>query len=259
MSKSLQYLDVPFVAEEHLDAEGSLAEGIGPEEMKAEVDETGYFKGWGAIFNVPDAIRDVVIPGAFTKSLKQGGHNRMGVAMLYMHDPHRPLGRWMVMREEKRGLWVEGQLAMGTKDGNDAHVFMKMGALKGMSIGFNTIIDEFDKVKKVHNLKELDLWEVSPVVFPMHLGAKITNVKSLETDLVWEFKDLIESHNTERKLESALRESGISKSAALYMVKLARPLLRESEEERQELAEREESEVRELLSELQALNINANK
>lgn len=254
MSKNLQYLDVPFVAEDHLDTEGSLVKGIDPEEMKVDVDEAGYFKGWGAIFNVPDAIRDVVIPGAFSKSLKQGGHNRMGVAMLYMHDSHRPLGRWMKMEEvRKKGLWVEGQLGLGTRDGDDAHIFMKMGALRGLSIGFNPVVDEYDKVKKLHNLREIDLWEVSPVVFPMHLGAKITNVKSLETDLVWQLKDLIEEHNTERKLESALRESGISKSAAMFMVKLARPLLRESEEDKLALAKQEEAQVKDMLSELQEL------
>jgi HK97 family phage prohead protease len=38
--------------------------------------------------------------------------------------------------EDQNGLYVKGQLAMGTQKGREVYELMKMGALDAMSIGF---------------------------------------------------------------------------------------------------------------------------
>jgi len=64
--------------------------------------------------------------------------------------------------------------------------------------------------------------KISPVTFPAKVNANITKVKA------------ITKANTERELEKALRESGLSKADAQYVVKLSKPSLRESEEKEEE-------------------------
>lgn len=195
------YLDVPF-------------------EVKSEnIKESGIFTGYGSTFGgKPDSHGDVVVKGAFTKTLLEGGRNGTGVAMLYQHDAHKPIGIWKEIVEDSKGLKVTGQLAMKVPLAQDAYELMKIGALKGLSIGYNPIVKEIDEKKKIRYLKEVDLWEISPVTFPANTKARVTVIKA------------IEDATTTREIEKALREAGLSKSEALLIAKLCRPSLREAEE-----------------------------
>ena len=61
-----------------------------------------------------------------------------------------------------------------------------------MSIGYGTKDSSIDQVKTgIRQLKELDLWEVSLVTFPMNEAAGITRVKSAEGSIE-EAAELIE-------------------------------------------------------------------
>ena len=77
-----------------------------PFEVKAEdIKEDGTFEGYGSLFDKkPDAYRDIIAPGAFTKSLKRGGRNKTGVAMLWQHNRDQIPGVWASLEEDKKGL-----------------------------------------------------------------------------------------------------------------------------------------------------------
>lgn len=75
------------------------------------VAQDGTFSGYASLFGKPDLAQDVVEPGAFARSLRQRGAG--GVRMLYQHDPAEPLGTWLELREDARGLFVRGQLTPG--------------------------------------------------------------------------------------------------------------------------------------------------
>jgi hypothetical protein len=183
-----------------------------------EISEEGVFSGYGSIFDdEPDSYGDVIERGAFAKTLLNQGRNKNGIAMLYQHDHSMPIGVWTEMVEDQIGLKVRGQLAINTTSGKDAYELMKLGAIKGLSIGYTVKREEIDNEKNCRILKEIELWEISPVTFPAKISATITNVKNIE-DCV-----------NERDLENVLRESGLSKSAAQYLVKLCRKGLRESD------------------------------
>ena len=191
-----------------------------PFELKEEtpVDDKGIFEGYGAIFNKMDDYRDIFLPGAFTDTLKAGGRNGTGVAMLWMHEAHRPLGVWLEMREDKKGLKVKGQLALGTTDGDNAYKLMLMGALRGLSVGYDTrnAVVEFDNEKRIRLLKErINLWETSPVTFPAMTFARISRVKDIAVDQI----------HTVRDLEHVLREAGMTRDVSKWVVKLAKPEL----------------------------------
>ncbi|MDR6633745.1 phage head maturation protease [Phyllobacterium sp. 1468] len=59
--------------------------------------------------------------------------------MLWQHDPNQPIGTWTVVREDKRGLYVEGKLAKGVAKASEVLELMRSGAVDGLSIGFKTI------------------------------------------------------------------------------------------------------------------------
>jgi len=190
-----------------------------PFEIKAEdVSDDGFFKGYGSTFGgEPDSYGDIIHPGAFSKSLEKGGRNGFGIAMLWQHDPHQPIGTWLNISEDAKGLLVEGKLTKGVQKADEALLLMKDSALRGLSIGYDISKggSEYDKEKQVRNIKSVNLWEISPVTFPANIYATITNVKA------------IEQSNNERELETALREAGLSKKASMIVVRMCKPYLRE--------------------------------
>ena len=56
----------------------------------------------------PDGGRDMVMPGAFAKTLSLRGIRR--IPMLFQHDPAEPIGIWQELTEDWRGLRVRGRL-----------------------------------------------------------------------------------------------------------------------------------------------------
>src|SRR4051812_5499267 len=70
----------------------------------AGVGEDGVFEGYASLFEVADLGKDVVAPGAFAAILARRGVN--GIRMLWQHDPAEPIGRWLAIAEDARGLRV---------------------------------------------------------------------------------------------------------------------------------------------------------
>ena len=77
--------------------------------------EDGTFSGYGSIFGNTDSYGDIVMPGAFATSLAD--HRRRGSRpkMFWQHDPREPIGSWVDLSEDGKGLWVEGRLNMGVQ------------------------------------------------------------------------------------------------------------------------------------------------
>lgn len=146
-----------------------------PFKIKA-VSEDGLFSGYGSVFGVIDSYKEVVAPGAFSESLSQ-----RTPALLWQHRSGEPIGVYSALREDQTGLYVEGKLALKTARGAEAYELLKMGAISGLSIGFVTREDSYDRVTDVRTLKKVDLWEVSLVTFPANDAARVSGVKSIDT------------------------------------------------------------------------------
>jgi HK97 family phage prohead protease len=174
-------------------------------DLKAAKDD-GSFEGYGSVFNITDQGGDIVVPGAFIESLTaQKAAGRMP-AMLWQHRQAEPIGVYTSMEEDSIGLKVSGQLALKTSRGAEAYELMKMGALSGMSIGYRSRDDSYDRVTGVRTLKKLDLLELSLVTFPMNDASRVSAVKSIETI------------SNIRDAEDFLRESGLSRTAAVAFI-----------------------------------------
>ncbi|MBL0371069.1 HK97 family phage prohead protease [Rhizobium sp. KVB221] len=137
--------------------------------------EAGVFSGYASLFGEVDLGKDRVERGAFLRSLARRGAG--GVRMLFQHDPAEPIGAWRVIREDGRGLYVEGVLSEGVSRAREVHQLMKSRALDGLSIGFQTVRAKSEPKTGIRQILEADLWEISVVTFPMLPTARISEVK----------------------------------------------------------------------------------
>lgn len=167
------------------------------------------FEGHGSIFGNVDLGGDVVVPGAFKRSLKQYHEKGDLPLMFWMHDPSRVAGKWTEMYEDGDGLRVKGVLA-DTPLGNEIRTLLQMDAVKGLSIGYRTIDDDYDKEGN-RLLKELELWEVSVVSLPMNPLAQVAHAKS-------QLSASGEYVPTAREFEHALRDVGCSQKTAKRII-----------------------------------------
>ena len=170
----------------------------------------GTFEGYGSVFGNRDRDGDIVAPGAFRESLKAGLP-----ALLWQHDQKSPIGRFDVVREDKRGLYVKGRLSMSGR-GREAYDLLKMGALNGLSIGFVTKEASRDAVSGARTIMHADLMEVSLVTFPANELARVQAVKSQtkEVGRMENTENFDDSANDVRSFERLLRENGFSRSRA---------------------------------------------
>lgn len=191
-----------------------------PFEVKS-VKADGTFTGYASVFGEIDSYRDVVVAGAFDKSLESRyrAKGRKGVPMLDQHDTRTPVGLFPIdmIVDDGKGLLVEGHINMRVQKGVENHALAEQGALSGLSIGYTTELDEWDEAGQVRILREVDLWEISMVTFPAGDSARITNVKS------------ISGLETLSDCEQLLRDAGFSKSETAAFVSRIKALATRSD------------------------------
>lgn len=173
------------------------------------VDETGIFTGYGSIFGNVDGGNEIVVKGAFAKSLKERSEKGRKLPILWQHKSSAPIGVFESVEEDDQGLKMTGRLLIAdVQQAKEAYALMKAGAVTGMSIGYNVLSDAVDQKTKTRSLMELDLMETSVVTFPMNDIARIDAIKS---------KLLAGDQPTIREFEELLREKGFSRSDAEHI------------------------------------------
>lgn len=198
-----------------------------PFEVKA-VEDDGVFEGFGSIFGNVDSYKEIVAPGAFAESL--AGWKAAGrlPPVLWQHRSGEPIGPYLSMEEQPIGLHVKGKLLVDdVQRAKEARALMKAKAVNGLSIGFVTREDSYDRVTGIRTLKKVDLWEVSVVTFPANPAAQISSVKSA-----------IDAIQTVRDAEAFLRDAGrLSNTQAAAFISRFKSLTgqRESDDEMGEL------------------------
>lgn len=173
-------------------------------ELKSLDEATGVFVGYCSVFNNEDQVGDVVRKGAYAKTLADRGAR--GIKMLFDHDPAQPIGVWKNMVEDDYGLLGEGQLLLDLQKGREVYTLMKAGALDGLSIGYRVTKQSQDRANPhIRFLDEIDLREVSAVMFPCNEDSVITSVKAVMP--------------TEREFQRLIqREAGLSRSEAAHVL-----------------------------------------
>ena len=186
-----------------------------------DVTAEGEFEGYASTFGNVDQGGDVVEPGAFIESVVKAKNDGRTIPMLWQHDQHEPIGIWKDIAEDRKGLYVKGQLLVDADPlAKRAHGLLKAKALGGMSIGYGIPAggaEPDEKRRGVTRLVKIDLREISLVTMPMNVQARVTTVKSILDD---------GKLPTVREFEEFLRDAGFSKALATAIATKATPHLR---------------------------------
>ncbi|MGC1467677.1 MAG: HK97 family phage prohead protease, partial [Pseudolabrys sp.] len=135
----------------------------------------GTVEGYASLFGEIDQARDKVVKGAFRETLLRRSVRR--VPMLFQHDPSEPVGIWLDLREDERGLFARGKLIPDVARARELLALLRAGAIDGLSIGFRTVKGRIDPKTRIRSLLAVDLWEISIVTFPLLAGARVHAVK----------------------------------------------------------------------------------
>ncbi|WP_206211014.1 HK97 family phage prohead protease [Vogesella urethralis] len=183
----------------NLEVKSGEASGLSQKDFSFQikaVSDDGHFSGYASVFDVVDGDYDIVAKGAFADSLDAWAAKKALPALLWQHRQSEPIGVYTKMAEDSVGLYVEGRLCLDSARGKEAYALMKMGALSGLSIGFVSRDDSYDRATGVRTLKKVDLWEVSVVTFPANDAARVNGVKARQAEqasLVASLNNLIQS------------------------------------------------------------------
>lgn len=195
-----------------------------------DVSDDGTFEGYGSIFGNADSYGEIVMPGAFAKSLAKHAKEKTSPLMLWQHNWEHPIGVWDELEEDAKGLKGKGRFIRGVQKADEAYLLAKNGAVRGLSIGYREIRTEPDGNNR--KLLELDLMEISPVSFPANRRATITAVKSERMD---EFARRLRDGEPMpvKEFEDILREAGVPKAMAVQIASVgyAKAIRSESEGE----------------------------
>lgn len=142
-----------------------------------EGDDNWIITGYGSVFNNVDQGNDIVMPGAFRKSLETHG---MPLLLFNHKMEDAPIGTVVEAKEDKRGLWFKAELPKSDSFVSGRIVpQLKNRGLKGTSIGYRATEKETRKSDGVRLLKQVRLWEISVVNLPMNQLAGVDTVKGL--------------------------------------------------------------------------------
>ncbi len=128
---------------------------------------TGYFSHFGNV----DADGDIIVQGAFTKTINESGpkSSKFRIKHLFNHDPSQPLGVIQELKEDTIGLYYESKVGSHGL-GQDFIKMVDSGLINEHSIGFQTLQksqiqswEEYQKNKeKGHQqITQIKLWEGS--------------------------------------------------------------------------------------------------
>lgn len=163
-------------------------------EIKEMAGETGTFTGIASSYGKLDLANDVVMHGAFAKTLK----DRDSIPILYQHDQREPIGKGR-LEDTPDGLLIHGKLSLTSNPtAQKAYALLKDEVLRGLSIGYEVV--RKDVKSGIRYLKEIKLFEVSLVTFPCCEQALVSGVKSIDgREEIDELKSLFLQYRIQHK------------------------------------------------------------
>ena len=134
-------------------------------------EKAGIIKGYGSYFGNKDSDNDVIMKGAYKKTIAENGER---VKYLYQHDMNQPIGKMSELYEDDKGLVFVAEIAK-TQLGKDVVELMKSGVITENSVGIMPI--QKNNKGDYREITEVKLYEISAVTLAANDQAKILDVK----------------------------------------------------------------------------------
>lgn len=164
-------------------------------------EEAGTVEAVFSVFNEVDSDGDVVLPNSI-----RSGYGNKGVAMVWGHDWKNIIGKGKIVQDDDKAVF-KGSFNLNTNAGREAYETVKaMADLQQWSFGFEVLDSEvgmFQKdggeEKEVRYLKDLKVWEVSPVMVGANQNTSTVMLKNMEA----------EENETTDEIENGIEDSNI--------------------------------------------------
>ena len=121
--------------------------------------------GYAALFDVIDAARDIIVRGAFSRTLSQ---RIEGIPLYWQHRAYQRIGMVDSAEEDDRGLRIIASI--DDLYGKAANA-LRSQTVNGLSFGFKPRI--FRLLPAGRLLEDIDLFEVSLVTYPVQSEARV--------------------------------------------------------------------------------------
>lgn len=169
-------------------------------------------KAYASIFGNADSYNDIVIRGAFTKTIAED-FDRIKLCVNHdMWDVYSVVGKINELKEDKKGLYIDADI-LPTTNGKDVAILVESGAINELSIGYRTKNSTEVVIDDVYyrHLTEVKLFEISlipraandqvTILSTQRKGEDIANeIKGLSDDKLTEFKSIIDTEYNSRVL-----------------------------------------------------------
>jgi HK97 family phage major capsid protein/HK97 family phage prohead protease len=124
----------------------------------------------------PDRMNDVVVP--------EGIEFKLPFPLLYQHQSSKPIGTVDIAKVTPDGMFIKAQIAGPGVAAfiDEAWALIKAGLIRGLSIGFRSLEESWDKQLNGFKFLRTEIMELSAVTIPANAEASITSVKSASID-----------------------------------------------------------------------------
>ncbi|MDQ2626578.1 MAG: HK97 family phage prohead protease [Actinomycetota bacterium] len=172
--------------------------------------EEGQFTAYASVFGNVDSYGDVVMPGAFAKTLAEWTKSGNPIPLLFGHnmsDPDYNLGGVLSAEEDAVGLKITAQLDLENPKAAQTYRMLKGRRINQMSFAY----DEIESGPATHDgnhvweLRELKLYEVSIVTLGANQETEILAVKSMPSVAERTLRDIKAGRVLSSKSEGELR------------------------------------------------------
>jgi HK97 family phage prohead protease len=139
-------------------------------------DVKGIVTGYFSAFNNIDSDGDVIVSGAYKKTVAENGPmGKNRIMHLLQHNPLMPLAKPMELMEDGKGLRFVSKITE-TSYGKDVIKLYAEGVFNEHSVGFEII--KSDNKAGYREIREIKLWEGSTVTWGANPNTPIESMKS---------------------------------------------------------------------------------
>ena len=122
-------------------------------------------EGYFSVFDFKDSDGDVILKGAYEKTIKENGPaGKNRIMHLYQHDPLMVLGKPTSLMEDEKGVYFK-TIITDTTLGTDVLKLYKDEVLTEHSVGINFVQRDYSTADEAYIVKEVKMWEGSTVTW----------------------------------------------------------------------------------------------
>lgn len=164
-------------------------------------------EGYGSVFDNKDSDGDVIVKGAYKKTIQESGPSAKDrIAHLYQHDMRQPLGKFTELYEDDKGLVFVSKMP-DTALANDVLKLYDAKILKEHSVGFQIVKGK--SLESHYEISEIKLYEISTVTMAAN---ELAGMKSMDK------VELLQHVNAEMKAISEAIKKGTFTDATFELL-----------------------------------------